>query len=737
MWSISIFFAALIGSPYVDPSVENDVVLIKGSEYKCEKARQDFVCKEYNRYQEGFSIARMFNPGQQMINDDKVNQYYPYPESSFCWVNAIESGNVQNLSTYPWLFLYLPLLVIVIFSFYTLWIAYFRMSQGVSMSLLHRLNILVLNYVNIFWFSCYWFILYVILSIASAKIVYFGNNSEPDKDDLGGNVFLLSLIFYFISSKGAVGVIIWILVGDLKRSLKSQDEDYLDINSAIRGEILNYVITGIRATCQNDISQRKVRIVLTSKLDIENVFKDEKWFLLRIVFGHDELIRSIKRQVRAAPNAEQVSESYRKGVPLSIAGVTSRNLRHRNSLSMIADKIAKLESDNSDGGSIMVSTFVKPSWLKKFWNYFSKLIPPPVFEEFEPNLFSRIRTLYGIDVDSWRRAFKNLSGRLTQDGGASGALFFLTEDQQFVVKSCTEKERDHLIEKASDYYDHLQKEQNSFIAKVFGVFTLTMYSLQFSFFVMQNIVPSGVQEKYDVKGSWVDRETSYPHDGKQVTCQNCFESFIFRKNRTGLSRRHASLNSVNAVRITTDSLSSIRAQDRQRCSKGLKGLHEPLQTKKDLDLKYKIRLDNDEARNLFRQLQSDANFLCDVMGVMDYSLLIGIKKTDISTNTIEDLGQSFWDRFSVKEDFYPPKEEDHFKSYEASVINANYLYYFGIIDFLEVYDYRKKLEHYFKTIILQKDSDGVSCVRAEFYRDRFIHQMADLLDVREEVECRV
>ena len=212
-------------------------------------------------------------------------------------------------------------------------------------------------------------------------------------------------------------------------------------------------------------------------------------------------------------------------------------------------------------------------------------------------------------------------------------------------------------------------------------------------------------------------------------------------------RRNLSVSSKNALRITTDSLSSIRNAERNTCSRGLKGIHEPLQTMKDLDLKYKIKIDHDEAIGLFRQIEADAQFLCDIMGVMDYSLLIGVKKTDISTGFTDSESlrgrKSFWDKFSIREGSLLERNADEinlatpFQAFEANVIEANHLYYFGIIDFLQAYNFEKKVEHMVKTVILRKDADGISCIKGDLYKRRFVSHVADLLDVNDEVEARI
>ena len=157
VWTLALLFCILIGSPYLK-SQGGNIVVIDGAEYICEKGQSNsYSCLKYDPYSRGFTIARMFNPGQPKIDDyddpkQNPNLYYPYAQSSFCWVNGISEGNVNHLSVYPWIFLYCPLLIIICFSFYTLYVAHGRFQSGVSMTLLHRLNILVLNYVNIFWF---------------------------------------------------------------------------------------------------------------------------------------------------------------------------------------------------------------------------------------------------------------------------------------------------------------------------------------------------------------------------------------------------------------------------------------------------------------------------------------------------------------------------------------------------------------------------------------------------------
>jgi hypothetical protein len=229
---------------------------------------------------------------------------------------------------------------------------------------------------------------------------------------------------------------------------------------------------------------------------------------------------------------------------------------------------------------------------------------------------------------------------------------------------------------------HLQQNKESYISKIYGIYTLNMYNLQFHFFVMQNITPKNVKEKYDVKGSWVDRKTYYPRDGTIALCKHCLEPFVFRKNKTKIFKERAKSRTPSTdktvKRITTDSLTSLRTDTRNKCSKTLKGIHEPLQTQKDMDIKYKIKLSPDEAMTIYKQIREDANFLCETMETMDYSLLIGIEKEDHDIPKSEE--QSFL-RSNERGVLFENLQQ--FRSFEANSMTSAY-YYFGIVDYLGI-----------------------------------------------------
>lgn len=62
----------------------------------------------------------------------------------------------------------------------------------------------------------------------------------------------------------------------------------------------------------------------------------------------------------------------------------------------------------------------------------------------------------------------------------------------------------------------------------------------------------------------------------------------------------------------------------------------------------------------------------------------------------------------------------------ARQIEGPGIYFIGIIDTLQRWNWKKKLERKWKTWILFKDGNGLSCVEPQFYKKRFLRQMIDM-----------
>ncbi len=206
-----------------------------------------------------------------------------------------------------------------------------------------------------------------------------------------------------------------------------------------------------------------------------------------------------------------------------------------------------------------------------------------------------------------------------------------------------------------------------------GLHAIYMYGNNFTFVAIMNVFPPGIQlnERYDLKGSWVHRNASLCASGKLATCRRCHEPFI-----------DGSCEKCDVV----------------------VGEHEPSMTLKDNDLICKIRLYPPHAHEVISTLYRDSNALCDV-GLTDYSLLVGVQHARYDVDMLcRDYRQAADGHGSSSSDHLTAFDDDQrlgcahnrracfAQSYPARIVIAPQDYYFGVVDILQTWSWAKKLE---------------------------------------------
>jgi len=143
----------------------------------------------------------------------------------------------------------------------------------------------------------------------------------------------------------------------------------------------------------------------------------------------------------------------------------------------------------------------------------------------------------------------------------------------------------------------------------------------------------------------------------------------------------------------------------------------------DLDLRRDLKVSPDIRLSFLNWASDDVKFLTQ-LDIIDYSLLLGfhffspaaaaaavVGGDPNSTSTMEHFFNSSWQKGVLSE-------------------NGTELYFAGIIDILQTYTWRKKLEVFFKTKLLCKDGRGVSVAPPKNYADRFIMKMGSIFHYR-------
>ena len=102
----------------------------------------------------------------------------------------------------------------------------------------------------------------------------------------------------------------------------------------------------------------------------------------------------------------------------------------------------------------------------------------------------------------------NDSLRELSNPGASGSLFFLTNDDEFILKTVMHKEAEFLQKLLPGYYMNLNQNPHTLLPKFFGMFVYQCNQKNIRLTVMNNLLPSDVKMhlKFDLKGSTYKRK---------------------------------------------------------------------------------------------------------------------------------------------------------------------------------------------------------------------------------------
>lgn len=94
--------------------------------------------------------------------------------------------------------------------------------------------------------------------------------------------------------------------------------------------------------------------------------------------------------------------------------------------------------------------------------------------------------------------------------GASGSIFYLTSDDEFIIKTVQHKEGEFLQKLLPGYYMNLNQNPRTLLPKFFGLYCYQCNSKNVRLIAMNNLLPSYVKmhEKYDLKGSTYKRRAS-------------------------------------------------------------------------------------------------------------------------------------------------------------------------------------------------------------------------------------
>ncbi|KAK9079346.1 hypothetical protein SSX86_001017 [Deinandra increscens subsp. villosa] len=432
--------------------------------------------------------------------------------------------------------------------------------------------------------------------------------------------------------------------------------------------------------------------------------------------------REIRRQKKIVKDVKRPGEAIIKG-HRSYDLMLSLQLGIRYTVGKITP-VQKREVRVSDFGP-------RASFWMQFPKEGSQLTPTHQSDDFKwkdycPMVFRNLREMFKIDAADYMMSIcGNDALRELSSPGKSGSVFFLSQDDRFMIKTLRKSEVQVLLRMLPDYHRHVKTYENTLITKFFGLHRIKPSSGQkFRFVVMGNMFCTEVRihRRFDLKGSSLGR-------------------------------------SADKVEIDENTIL------------------------KDLDLNYCFYLEPSWRSDLLNQIEIDSNFL-EAQNIMDYSLLLGVHyrapqhlKSLMSYNqsvTADGLGivaeeESMEDEISPQGLVLVPRgSEDgsvvvgphirgsRLRSSATGDVEVDLLLpgtarlqiqlgvnmparaellpgeeekemfhevydvvlYLGIIDILQEYNITKKIEHKYKSF--QFDPLAISAVAPTFYSQRFL-----------------
>ncbi|XP_036001164.1 phosphatidylinositol 4-phosphate 5-kinase type-1 alpha isoform X2 [Fundulus heteroclitus] len=305
------------------------------------------------------------------------------------------------------------------------------------------------------------------------------------------------------------------------------------------------------------------------------------------------------------------------------------------------------------------------------------------FKTYAPVAFRYFREMFGIQPEDYMYSLCNEQLIELSNSGASGSLFFVSKDDEYIIKTVQHKEAEFLQKLLPGYFMNLNQNKRTLLPKFYGLYCVQAAGKNIRIVVMNNLLPSAVRMhlKFDLKGSTYKRRASPKEREKTVPT---FKDLDFIQ-----------------------------------------------------DMADGLRLDVDKYNAVCKTLQRDC-LLLQSFQIMDYSLLVGVHNIDLACRDQdrEEVAGAAVDqaRPQVQKSLYSTAIEaiqaetggvepvDRTGGIPArNGKDERLLVYIGIIDILQSYRFVKKLEHSWKALV--HDGDTVSVHRPKFYAERFLRFM--------------
>ncbi|XP_022967571.1 phosphatidylinositol 4-phosphate 5-kinase 8-like [Cucurbita maxima] len=367
----------------------------------------------------------------------------------------------------------------------------------------------------------------------------------------------------------------------------------------------------------------------------------------------------------------------------------------------------------------------------------SQFTPPHYSVDFHwkdycPMVFRNLREMFKLDAAEYMMSICGDDGlRELSSPGKSGSIFYLSQDDRFVIKTLKKSELKVLLKMLPKYYGHVKEHENTLITKFFGLHRITIYGhRKVRFVVMGNMFCTElkIHRRYDLKGSTLGRYTHGDKSRDGITMKDLDLSYEFHMDKL---LRQSLFKQISLDCMFLESLNiidySLLLGVHFRAPEKLKALLEPPATVHNPD---NLHHDDEGESSVSEPMISPKGLLLVTHEPSSVTTAPGphIRGRPLKTYSLGDREVDVLlpgtARFRVQLGVNMPAQASHKllddKS-ESSEVELFELYdvvlYMGIIDILQEYNLKKKLEHACKS--LRFDPLSISVVEPHLYATRF------------------
>ncbi|XP_077484417.1 phosphatidylinositol 4-phosphate 5-kinase type-1 alpha-like isoform X10 [Amblyomma americanum] len=332
------------------------------------------------------------------------------------------------------------------------------------------------------------------------------------------------------------------------------------------------------------------------------------------------------------------------------------------------------------------------------------------FKAYAPVAFRYFRDLFSIKTEDFLMSLCHEPMRELTNPGASGSVFYLTNDDEFIIKTVQHKEAEFLQNLLPGYYMNLNQNPRTLLPKFYGLYCYQCGGKNVRVVLMNNLLPSVVpmHQKYDLKGSTYKRKASKHERGKRSPT---FKDLDFLEHHPdGILLEADTYNAlIKTIQRDCRVLESFKIMDYSL----LVGIH-------NIDQAARERTEQqppgakEEAKLNSAGSDEDSGFKPTGSGLTRSKSVNRQRLANFST-AME----------SIQADVEPIDHDEDVPTGGIPARNSKgerLLLFIGVIDILQSYRLKKKLEHTWKSMF--HDGDSVSVHRPSFYAQRFQDFMA-------------